>query len=110
MADYAAHDRDQLPPMVEAIRALFEARQPFAGPIGMAQWLDRSAAKGDRVVYHVGDLAYDCGPDNAVAGEEWQLMARRYRQTAMELAASGRVALSQIRLGPSLYLYCATRK
>lgn len=109
MADYATHDRDQLPPMVEAIRALFEARQPFAGPIGMAQWLDRAAAKGDRVVYHIGDLASDCGPDQAIAADEGQAMARRYRETAMALAASGRVALSQIRLGPSLYLYCATR-
>lgn len=109
MTDYAAHDRDALPPMVDAVRALFEARQPFAGPLGMVKWLDRHAAQGDRVVYHVGDLACDCGPDNAVAGEEWQVMARRYRTAAMELAASGRVALSQIRLGPGVYVYCATR-
>jgi hypothetical protein len=108
VTDYAAIDRASLPDSVDLIRDWLKWRQPFAGPVSMAAWVVRQAAKRDRVVYHVGDLSSDCGLCLQPETED-QAIYRKYRDEAAEMSAAGLVALTQIRIREGLYIYCATR-
>jgi len=108
VSDYAAC-RPEDDETLDAFRARVLDLQPFAGPISMGRWVVSQARPGDRVVYHVGDLALDCGmcihPESEV-----EAIARQARAKASDLATAGLALLTQIRLREGLYLYCLTKR
>lgn len=66
--------------------------------------------KGDRLVYHVGHLAYDRGPDRLGDRNETQNAVRETGNIAWKLMEQGKVALCQRRIATNLYEYIAERR
>lgn len=74
------------------------------------QWL-RTARKGDRRAYYAGHIAKDRGDDTAPrAQNSSQKAVSVLANCAMTASERGEVSLSQTRIGPNTWAYCATRK